>query len=89
VAWMTHPNLPGHETEVPDSAVTIMSHSGWLLMDGPPEKPVPAPVGRATVTGEPYSADDKPSSSDDDESGTEKKPTSSAAAKTSSKGASK
>lgn len=61
--WMSHPSLPGQEINVPESAMTIHAHSGWLLMDGPPE-PKPAPeVARADVHGEPY---DQPSDSEND-----------------------
>jgi hypothetical protein len=35
--WIRHPNLPGQETEVPAQSVTIYSHSGWEVMDEPPE----------------------------------------------------
>jgi len=54
MVWVVHPNLPGQETQVAKSAVPILAHSGWLLMDGPPE-PKPAPeIGRADVHGERY-----------------------------------
>ena len=52
--WMCHPSLPGQEIEVPESAVSVHSHSGWLLMDGPPEHDETDQVARATVRGEPY-----------------------------------
>ena len=52
--WICHPKLPGQETQVPESAVAVLAHSGWLLMDGPPEQ-APAPeVGRADVYGRPH-----------------------------------
>lgn len=74
--WMCHPTLPGQEIEVPEQAVDHYAHSGWLLMDGPPERDEPDSVARATVRGEPYdsgeSADAKsmeaPSKTDDDSS---------------------
>lgn len=34
---MSHPNLPGQEIRVAESAVAIHAHSGWFLMDGPPD----------------------------------------------------
>lgn len=61
--WMCHPSLPDQPIEVPESAVSVHAHSGWLLMDGPPAKPEDRPVPRATVHGEPYedpSTDEKP-----------------------------
>lgn len=33
---MSHPNLPGQDIEVPRSAVSTHSHSGWVVTD-PPE----------------------------------------------------
>jgi hypothetical protein len=36
--WIRHPNLPdGQEVEVPAQSVGHYSHSGWEIMDGPPE----------------------------------------------------
>lgn len=34
--WMSHPNLPGQTIEVPKSAASVHSHSGWVPSD-PPE----------------------------------------------------
>ena len=36
LVWMEHPNLPGQKIEVPRSAMSVHSHSGWTLTD-PPE----------------------------------------------------
>lgn len=52
--WMCHPNLPGQEIEVREESVSHYAHSGWLLMDGPPERDKEPEVARATVRGEPY-----------------------------------
>lgn len=36
--WIRHPNLPdGQEVEVPAQSVSHYSHSGWEVMDSPPE----------------------------------------------------
>ncbi len=36
--WIRHPNLPdGQEVEVPAQSVNHYSHSGWEVMDSPPE----------------------------------------------------
>lgn len=36
--WIQHPMLPdGQEVEVPAQSVGHYSHSGWTVMDGPPE----------------------------------------------------
>lgn len=36
--WIRHPNLPdGQETEVPAQSVSHYAHSGWEVMDSPPE----------------------------------------------------
>lgn len=48
-AWMTHPNLPGQPIEVPKSAVTIHSHSGWTLMDEPPKVTLPEEIALAEL----------------------------------------
>lgn len=63
MVWMSHPNLPGQEINVPESATTTHAHSGWLLMDGPPEPKPDREVARANVHGEPY---DQPSDSESD-----------------------
>lgn len=36
--WMQHPSLPGQEINVPESAAPVHAHSGWVLMDAPPER---------------------------------------------------
>lgn len=36
MVWMSHPNLPGQTIEVPKSAASVHSHSGWVPAD-PPE----------------------------------------------------
>lgn len=36
--WIRHPKFPdGREVEVPAQSVGHYSHSGWVVMDGPPE----------------------------------------------------
>lgn len=46
--WIRHPNLPGQETEVPTSSVGHYAHSGWEVMDSPPEW-VPVPPEKAAL----------------------------------------
>lgn len=55
---MTHPDLPGQEIEVPETAVPIHRGSGWRTADEtPPERqpaevPAPEPAARQATTTE-------------------------------------
>lgn len=48
--WIRHPNLPdGQEVEVPAQSVSHYSHSGWEVLDSPPEWSTVRPEDAAMV----------------------------------------
>jgi hypothetical protein len=55
--WMRHPNLPGQEIEVPKSAANTHAHSGWVLLEAPPEVVRPEDSSLAILNA--MTADDK------------------------------
>lgn len=84
--WIQHPMLPdGQEVEVPAQSVSHYSHSGWEVMDSPPEwatvRPEDAAMAELTTIAreaaqmpEPPTDDkasDSESAPDNDESGSE------------------
>ena len=81
--WIRHPNLPdGQEVEVPAQSVSHYAHSGWTVMDSPPEwatvRPEDATLAEMTVptadapgVRDADEASDSESTPDNDESGSE------------------